>query len=61
MIGPASPYVDRIRDVSRRVFYIKCPDYGELIRMKDMMEKYIEINEGFRNVSIQFDFNPMNP
>ena len=39
---------------------IKAPEYRTLIRVKDLMEQYIEINSGFAKLRIQFDFNPMN-
>ena len=60
VIGPASPVVDKIKDIYRRVIYIKAPEYRTLIRVKDLMEQYIEINSGFAKLRIQFDFNPMN-
>ena len=59
VIGPASPGIDKIRDVYRRVIYLKSPRYDTLVKIKDMMEKYIEINSGFDKLRIQFDFNPM--
>ena len=60
VIGPASPYVGKLNDIYRRVIYLKHSDYELLIRMKDKLEQYIEVNAGFRNLRIQFDFNPMN-
>ena len=60
IIGPASPYVAKVNDVYRRVLYIKSKDYGALVRVKDLLERYIEINSGFDTMGIQFDFNPMN-
>lgn len=59
VIGPASPGIDKIRDVYRRVIYLKSPRYDTLVKIKDMMEKYIEINSGFDKMRIQFDFSPM--
>ena len=59
VIGPASPGIDKIRDVYRRVIYLKSPRYDTLVKIKDMMEKYIDINSGFDKMRIQFDFNPM--
>ena len=60
VIGPASPGIDKIKDIYRRVLYIKAPDYGMLTAVKDRLEQYIEINPGFDKMRIQFDFNPMN-
>lgn len=59
IIGPASPYVGKINDIYRRVLYIKCKEETTLIEIKNLMEQYIEINPGFGQVRIQFDFNPM--
>ena len=59
VIGPASPGIDKIKDVYRRVIYIKTERYELLVRIKDRVEKYIEINPGFNSMRIQFDFNPM--
>lgn len=60
IVGPASPYVGKVNDVYRRVLYLKGADYKLLIEVKNRMEQYIEINEGFKTMRIQFDFNPMN-
>ena len=59
IIGPASPYIGKVKDEYRRVIYLKCERKEELIRQKDLMEQYIEINTGFNSLRIQFDFNPM--
>lgn len=59
-IGPASPYVGKVKDMYRRVIYLKCEDYRILTALKDRMEQYIEMNSGFQALWIQFDFNPMN-
>ena len=58
IVGPASPYVGKVNDVYRRVLYLKGADYKLLIEVKNRMEQYIEINEGFKTMRIQFDFNP---
>lgn len=60
VIGPALPYVTKIQDIYRKITYIKCPEYDTLIVLKDHLEEYIDMNEGFHKTSIQFDFNPMN-
>lgn len=60
IIGPASPYVAKVSDVYRRVLYLKGSDHEMLIRVKNHMEQYIEINKGFDTMRIQFDFNPMD-
>ena len=60
IIGPASPYIGKVNDIYRKIIYIKHENYGMLIEMKNQLEKYIEVNEGFHRMRIQFDFNPIN-
>ena len=50
---------EKVKDVYRRVLYVKAESYGALVGIKDRVEKYIEINSGFNKMRIQFDFNPM--
>lgn len=59
VIGPASPGIDKIKDIYRRVLYIKAPEYDTLTGIKDRLEQYIDLNSGFDRMRIQFDFNPM--
>ena len=59
VIGPASPGIDKVKDISRRVLYIKAPEYDTLTGIKNRLEQYIEINSGFDKMRIQFDFDPM--
>ncbi|MGN0403892.1 MAG: primosomal protein N' [Bariatricus sp.] len=60
IIGPASPYVGKVKDVYRRVLYIKDESGKVLVGIKNKMEQYIEVNSGFDKMRIQFDFDPMN-
>ena len=57
IIGPAYASVGKVKDIYRQVIYLKHEDYGTLVRIRDQMEKYIEINSGFRKIYIQFDFS----
>ena len=57
VIGPAPASVGKVKDVYRRVLYLKHENYDLLVRIKDRLEEYIEINSGFRKVNIQFDFS----
>ncbi len=60
VIGPTTPNISKISDYYRKVIYLKIDNYGMLIRMKNHIEKYIEVNKGFQNIRVQFDFDPMN-
>ena len=57
VIGPAYASVGKVKDIYRQVIYLKHEDYGTLVRIRDQIEKYIEINSGFRKIYIQFDFS----
>lgn len=59
IIGPASPYIGKMKDIYRRVLYLKADSNRMLIHMKDYMEQYIEMNRGFDKIRIQFDFDPV--
>lgn len=60
LIGPADAAVAKIKDVYRRVLYMKHPDYRILVKVKDFLEKRLKNTQKWKKVSIQFDFNPMN-
>ena len=60
MIGPADAAVARVNDIYKKVLYFKHPDYGVLIQIKDKVEQLMEEKQGVRNVSVQFDFDPVN-
>ena len=57
LIGPARESVAKISDLYRYVLYVKAPRQEILFTMRERLERYIEINSGFSNIYIQFDFN----
>lgn len=57
VIGPAYASVGKVKDIYRQVIYLKHEKKETLIWIKDQLERYIEINSGFRKIYIQFDFN----
>ena len=56
MIGPAPEAISRVQDIYRQVMYVKHKDRNMLTVLKDKLEEYIEMNKGFSNIHIQFDF-----
>ena len=60
VIGPANAPISKINDIYRKIIYIKQPDYELLTWIKDKTEQYIEMNSGYNQIQVQFDFNPMN-
>lgn len=59
IIGPSKAVVAKINDVYRNVIYLKHKDGDVLIRVKNAIQRYVDRIEEYRNLSIQFDFNPM--
>ena len=57
MIGPAAASVGKVKDVYRQVLHLKHVDMAFLTAVREKLEQYIEINSGFRNIYIQFDFS----
>lgn len=57
IIGPADAAVGKVNDVYRKVIYLKHSDEKTLNSIKNKIERYIEINSGFRKLYIQFDFS----
>lgn len=60
MIGPTDAAVAKVKDIYRRVLYFKHQEYRALIQIKDVLEQFINGHREFRNVAVQFDFDPMN-
>ena len=56
LIGPAPESVAKVQDMYRRVLYMRHQDREILVKIKNALEKYIEVNRGFRNIYIQYDF-----
>ena len=57
VIGPADASVAKVNDRYRKVIYAKNASQDELKRIRDELERYIEINSGFDEMYIQFDLD----
>ena len=55
VLGPTTESIGKIQDEYRKVIYMKGEDLQILTGIKNKLEKYIEMNEGYRTVQIQFD------
>ncbi|MCD8152356.1 MAG: primosomal protein N' [Clostridiales bacterium] len=60
VIGPADAAVARVNDIFRKVIYVKSASYGELVSVKNALDSFVRDNPAMHNVSVQFDFDPMN-
>lgn len=54
-LGPVDEQVAKINDIYRKVIYLKYRERRILIMIKNKVEQYIEMNEGYHTVSIQYD------
>lgn len=60
IIGPSKAGISKINDVYRNVIYIKHKDSDVIIKVKNAIMRYIEMIDEYKNVLVQFDFNPMS-
>ncbi len=61
IIGPAKATIEKVNDTYRYVIYGKHREYRQLIEVKDFLEELLEsIKEQTKQISITFDFDPMN-
>ena len=59
VLGPAPANISRINDIYRYVFYVKHGEYDTLVNVKDRVEETLRQWQP-RQLSIQFDFDPVN-
>ena len=56
--GPVWASIPKLRDIYRKIIYLKSPDRDELVRLKNLLEDYVKESPDFSKVSVQFDFEP---
>ena len=61
MIGPAEAGLAKLKDVYRRVLYVKCGNLALLLAWKEKLETELGREERLRALNIQFDMDPVNP
>ena len=60
IFGPQDAGIAKIKDIYRKVIYVRDTDYNQLIQIKDGIEKLLLESNEYRNAHVSFDFNPMN-
>ena len=60
VIGPSEAGFGKINDQYRKVIYIKNKDYEILVKAKNRLERWIDLNNIRKKLLVNFDFNPMN-
>lgn len=59
VIGPAAPVISKIKDIYRRVIYLKAEEESDVLNAKNRMEQYAENLAATLEFKIYFDLNPM--
>ena len=49
LIGPADAAVAKVKDVYKKVIYLKARDYQTLVAVKDLAEHYVRDNRDYRD------------
>lgn len=60
ILGPSKANVSKINDVFRNVVYIKHTDGKVIIKVENAIQKYLESVAEYKDVSVQFDYNPIS-
>lgn len=60
ILNPGEAAISKLKDVYRKVLYLKHKDAEKLLDLKARLEPVLEKHPLFAGVQIQFDFDPMN-
>ena len=52
MLGPTDEVISRIQDQYRKVLYLKSPELAVLEKLRNHMDAYMAVNEGYRGISV---------
>ena len=55
VLGPADEPIAKVQDTYRKVIYLKHEDMNVLTYIRGKMEQYVQINEGFRSITIRYE------
>ena len=60
IMGPEDAYIGKLKDVYRRVIYLRDTDYRRLVYIKDVIDRFLLEQKQYRNTMTWFDFDPIN-
>ena len=60
VMGPEDAYIGKLKDIYRRVIYVKADEYDRLVRVKDAIDKFLLEQKQYRSTTTWFDFDPIN-
>ena len=55
VLGPADEVIAKLQDQYRKVLYLKGTDREKVRQIREKLQQYIEMNEGFAGLSIQYE------
>ncbi len=58
--GPAAAQVAKVKDMYKRVIYIKADSINILTSIKESLDIYIKNDLSSKGVGVIFDYNPLN-
>ena len=61
LIGPSDPGLSKLKDVYRKVLYLKCTEIVYLTEWKKWLEAELPKEKLLSTFNIQFDMDPVNP
>ena len=61
LIGPSDPGLSKLKDIYRKVLYLKCTEMAYLTEWKEWMEAELPGEKLLSTFNIQFDMDPVNP
>ncbi len=60
LLGPVDAAIAKVNDIYKKVIYLRANNYDRLVEVKDFVEAQVTDNAAYKNIMIQFDFDPMN-
>ncbi|MBO6129325.1 MAG: primosomal protein N' [Pseudobutyrivibrio sp.] len=60
IMGPEDAYISKLKDVYRRVIYLKANEYDRLVNVKDVIDKFLLEQKEYRSTNTWFDFDPIS-
>lgn len=61
LIGPSAPGLSKLKDVYRKVLYLKCTEIAYLTEWKEWLEAELPKEKLLSTFNVQFDMDPVNP
>ncbi len=58
--GPAEAAIGKLRDIYRRVLYVRNDNYDRLVFIKDEIERFLLEDNSYKKAYVSFDFDPMD-